>query len=52
MRILIFILVITSLVVLGAHFLRYSNQVGVAVFLASIALLFQTQTMQKIYRPR
>lgn len=40
MKILFFILVVLSLLVLGAHFLRYGNTVGVAISLAPIALLF------------
>ena len=40
MKVLFFILVVFSLVVLGAHFLRYGNEAGVAVSLAPIALLF------------
>lgn len=40
MKILYFIIVVLSLVVLGAHFLRYGNDIGVAVSLAPIALLF------------
>ena len=40
MKVFCFILVVMSLVVLGAHFLRYGNAVGVAISLAPIALLF------------
>lgn len=40
MKVLFFILVVLSLLVLGAHFLRHGNEVGVAVSLAPIALLF------------
>lgn len=40
MKIPFFILVALSLAVLGAHFLRYGNELGVAVSLAPIALLF------------
>jgi hypothetical protein len=40
MKVLCFILVVLSLVVLGAHFLRYGNEAGVAVSLAPGALLF------------
>jgi hypothetical protein len=40
MKIIFFTLVTLSLVVLGAHFLRYGNEIGVAVSLAPIALLF------------
>jgi hypothetical protein len=38
-KILFFFIVVLSLLVLGAHFLRYGNEVGVAVSLAPIALL-------------
>ena len=40
MKVLFFILVVLSLVVLAAHFLRYGNEAGVAASLAPIALLF------------
>lgn len=40
MKVLFYILVVLSLVVLAAHFLRYGNVGGVAVSLAPIALLF------------
>ena len=40
MKVLFFILLVLSLVVLGAHFLRYDNEAGVAASLAPIALLF------------
>lgn len=40
MKILFFFLVVLSLVVLGAHFLRDGNEAGVALSLAPIALLF------------
>lgn len=40
MKALFFMLVILSLLVLGAHFLRYGNAVGVAISLAPITLLF------------
>ncbi len=40
MKVLFFILVVLSLLVLGAHFLRYGNMGGMAVSLAPIALLF------------
>jgi hypothetical protein len=40
MKIAFFILVAFSLAVLGAHFLRYGNEFGVAASLAPIALLF------------
>ena len=43
MKILFFVVVVLSLVVLGAHFLRYGNEIGVAVSLAPIALLFVRQ---------
>jgi hypothetical protein len=39
-KVLAYILVVLSLVVLGAHFLRYGNAAGVALSLAPIALLF------------
>jgi len=35
-----FILPVLSLLVLGAHFLRYGNEAGVALSLAPVALLF------------
>ena len=40
MRVLYFGIVVLSLLVLGAHFLRYGNDVGVALSVAPIALLF------------
>lgn len=40
MKVLFFIIVVLSLAVLGAHFLRWGNEAGVAVSLAPIALLF------------
>lgn len=40
MKILFFSLVVFSLSVLGAHFLRSGNDVGVAISIAPIALLF------------
>lgn len=40
MKILFFFLVVLSLVVLGAHFLRDGNEAGVALSLAPVALLF------------
>lgn len=40
MKVLSFTLVVFSLVVLGAHFLRSGNEVGVAISVAPIALLF------------
>jgi hypothetical protein len=40
MKVLFFILVVLSLLVLAAHFLRYGNVAGAAVSLAPIALLF------------
>ena len=40
MRVLSFVIVALSLLILGAHFLRYGNEVGVALSVAPIALLF------------
>jgi hypothetical protein len=40
MKVLISLLVVLSLLFLGAHFLRYGNEVGVVFSLAPIALLF------------
>jgi hypothetical protein len=40
LKVLVYILVVLCLLVLGAHFLRYGNAAGVAVSLATIALLF------------
>ena len=40
MRVLSFVIVTLSLLILGAHFLRYGNEVGVALSVAPIALLF------------
>ena len=40
MRGLIFILVVLSLLALGAHFLRFSNEVGVISCIVLIGLLF------------
>lgn len=40
MKILTFAIVVLSLVVLGAHFMRYGNDVGVVLSVAPIALLF------------
>lgn len=40
MKVLFFVLAVLSLVVLGAHFLRYGNAAGVAIAVAPIALLF------------
>jgi hypothetical protein len=40
MKILYFVIVVLSLLVLGAHFLRYGNDAGVALALAPIVLLF------------
>lgn len=40
MKVLSFVMVVLSLLVLGAHFLRYGNEAGVAFSLAPIALLF------------
>jgi hypothetical protein len=39
-KVLIYIPVVLSLVVLGAHFMRYGNSIAVAGALALIALLF------------
>ena len=43
MRVVSFIIVVLSLLVLGAHFLRYGNEIGVAISLAPIALLLVRQ---------
>ena len=43
MKILYFVIVVLSLLVLGAHFLRYGNEIGVAISLAPIALLLVRQ---------
>ena len=40
MKVFCFILAVLSLVVLGAHFLRYGNAVGVVISMAPITLLF------------
>ena len=40
MKVLSFVLIVLSLVVLGAHYLRYGNEMGLAVSLALIGLLF------------
>ena len=40
MKILAFALVALSLLVLGAHFMRYGNDVGMVLSVAPIALLF------------
>ncbi len=40
MKILYLVIIVLSLVVLGAHFLRYGNDIGVAASLALIGLLF------------
>ena len=40
MKVLFYGIVALSLLVLGAHFLRYGNDIGVALSLAPIALLF------------
>ena len=40
MKILYFIIIVFSLLILGAHFLRYGNEIGVALSVAPIALLF------------
>jgi hypothetical protein len=39
-KVLLYIPVVLSLVILGAHFMRYGNLVGAFVFLVLIALLF------------
>ena len=43
MKILTFAIVVLSLVVLGAHFMRYGNDVGMVLSVAPIALLFVRQ---------
>ena len=48
MKALFFTPAVFSLAVLGAHFLRYGNEAGVAVSLAPIALLF----VRKPWAPR
>ena len=50
-KVLIYVPVVLSLVVLGAHFMRYGSFIGVvaAVTLAS-ALLFQSGALKTIYR--
>jgi len=40
MKVLIYVPVVLSLVILGAHFMRYGNSIGVIGALALIALLF------------
>ena len=40
MKILTFAIAVLSLVVLGAHFMRYGNDVGMVLSVAPIALLF------------
>ena len=40
MRVLYFALIVLSLAVLGAHFMRYGNMIGVAASFALIGLLF------------
>ena len=40
MKVLFYGIVALSLLVLGAHFLRYGNDIGVALSVAPIALLF------------
>ena len=40
MKILYFVIVVLSLLLLGAHFMRYGNQPGVAMASLLIALLF------------
>jgi hypothetical protein len=42
-KVLPYIPVVLSLVILGAHFMRYGNWVGVFLFLALTALLFVRQ---------
>lgn len=42
-KVLIYIPVVLSLVVLGAHFMRYGNSIGVAGSAVMIALLFVRQ---------
>ncbi len=42
-RVLIYIPVVLSLVVLGAHFMRYGNSIGVTAAVVLIALLFVRQ---------
>ncbi len=41
---LLFVPIVLSLVVLGAHFLRYDNKIGVIAALALIGLLFLRKT--------
>ena len=43
MKILTFAIVVLSLVVLGAHFMRYGNDVGMVLSVAPIAVLFVRQ---------
>ena len=40
MKVLFYGIVVLSLLVLGAHFLRYGNDIGLALSLAPITLLF------------
>jgi len=40
MKVLIYVSVVLSLVILGAHFMRYGNSIGVIGTLVLIALLF------------
>ena len=40
MKVLFYGIVVLSLLVLGAHFLRYGNDIGLALSVAPIALLF------------
>ncbi len=40
MKILTFAIVVLSLLVLGAHFMRYGNDIGMVLSVAPIALLF------------
>ncbi len=42
-KVLIYIPVVLSLVVLGAHFMRYGNSIGVAGAVVLVALLFVRQ---------
>ncbi|MGB5722589.1 MAG: hypothetical protein WBM34_17990 [Woeseiaceae bacterium] len=42
-KVLLYIPVVLSLVVLGAHFMRYDNSIGVAASAVLIALLFVRQ---------
>lgn len=42
-KVLIYIPIVLSLVILGAHFMRYGNSIGVAGAIVLIALLFVRQ---------